>query len=267
MPVFFDQMNREVLISETPQRIVSLVPSQTELLFDLGLEDRIVGVTKFCIHPKQKCKTKTVIGGTKNFRFETIDKLNPDLILGNKEENYQEGIEKLAAKYPVWMSDIFSVADALEMIGSVGTITGTSEKSSEIRTKIQQGFEKLKNSENRQLMRVLYLIWKEPYMAVGKKTFIDEVLQKCFFENVLELDRYPTLELNEISNLKPDLIFLSSEPFPFKEKHKAPFQAVCPTAETHIVDGEMFSWYGSRLVQAVDYLIELNNKLGNKNSN
>ncbi|WP_342626401.1 helical backbone metal receptor [Belliella baltica] len=117
MPIYTDQLKRKVTIAESPKRIISLVPSQTELLVDLGLGDRIVGVTKFCVHPEGFKEKKQIIGGTKNFHFDKIDQLEPDLIIGNKEENYQEGIEKLAEKYPVWMSDIFDLSDAMEILG------------------------------------------------------------------------------------------------------------------------------------------------------
>ena len=95
---FTDQLNRNIFIPNPPKRIISLVPSQTELLVDLGLEDRIVGVTKFCVHPRDLREKKTIVGGTKNYRFEVIDSLQPDLIIGNKEENDKEGIEILASK-------------------------------------------------------------------------------------------------------------------------------------------------------------------------
>src|SRR6267154_5849608 len=120
----FDQLGSSVAFNFPPQRIISLVPSQTELLFDLGLGEQVVGITKFCIHPKDWSTVKTKIGGTKKFQFDTIDALQPDLILGNKEENYEAGIHLLAAKYPVWMSDIASWESAMEMILSLGDLTG-----------------------------------------------------------------------------------------------------------------------------------------------
>src|SRR5690606_36101517 len=110
---YIDQLKRSISISHPPQRIISLVPSQTELLVDLGLEEKIVGVTKFCIHPKDLRKRKSIVGGTKNYRMEVIESLKPDLIIGNKEENDQSGIEDLMRKYPVWMSDIYTVEDNL----------------------------------------------------------------------------------------------------------------------------------------------------------
>lgn len=226
-----------------------MVPSQTELLVDLGLWDRIVGVTKFCVHPKGLKKEKTVIGGTKNFHFDKIESLQPDLIIGNKEENYQEGIEKLAEKFPVWMSDIYTLEDAYRMILGIGELTDTFSKANEIVSQIKHGLEKefkLKGS-------AVYLIWKDPLIAVGSNTFIDSMLEKAGFKNLINQSRYPEIDLEEIVKLNPEFLLLSSEPFPFKEKHILFFQEKLPKTKIKIVDGEMFSWYGSRLLFAGKY--------------
>ena len=247
--MFTDQLNRSILLENIPQRIISLVPSQTELLVDLGLGDRIVGLTKFCVHPKGFKQSKTIVGGTKNFHFDKIDELKPDLIIGNKEENFQEGIEALAEKYPVWMSDILNLEDAFAMMRGIGEITGTFSKAEELVAKIQNDLKidiAYKGS-------ALYLIWKDPIMVAGKNTFIDAMLHKAGFRNLMEVSRYPEVGLEEINSLKPDFLLLSSEPFPFKEKHIAEFQKLFPDARIHIVDGEIFSWYGSRLKYAAEY--------------
>ncbi|UII34842.1 helical backbone metal receptor [Fulvivirga ulvae] len=250
----YDQMGCEVTIPRNP-RIISLVPSQTELLFDLGLNEQIIGVTKFCVHPSSLVKEKIKIGGTKKFNFAKIDNLQPDLIIGNKEENYKEGIEKLREKYPVWMSDIATFEDALEMIVSLGKITGTESKAVEIQGRIVDGFRELKKQTPK---KVLYFIWQNPYIVVGGNTFINEMIVKLGLRNLAAgLDRYPELTWDEIASLQPDLILLSSEPFPFKDKHINKFQSICPSAEIRIVDGEMFSWYGSRLIEAVGYFNQL----------
>ncbi len=116
MPIFTDQTGREVSIPSHPQRIISLVPSQTELLFDLGLEEQVAGITKFCVHPEKWFRSKTRIGGTKNIKSALIHQLQPDLIIANKEENVKEQVEELAAHYPVWVSDIHDLQSALDMI-------------------------------------------------------------------------------------------------------------------------------------------------------
>ena len=242
-------------MASSPQRIISLVPSQTELLFDLGLADKIVGITKFCIHPAVLRKTKTVIGGTKNFNFERIDQLKPDLIIGNKEENYKEGIERLQEKYKVWMSDIFTLDDALHMIASIGKLTHTSEKAEEILQRIRTAFQAIQPLSCK---KVAYFIWRNPFMAVGAHTFIHDMLNRCGFDNVFStLSRYPLISEEMLAEARPEYIFLSSEPYPFSGKHFTEFNQICPDAKIKIIDGEMFSWYGSRLIQSASYFQEL----------
>lgn len=249
----YDQMGYEVKIPSNP-RIISLVPSQTELLFDLGVEAHICGLTKFCVHPADKVKEKPIIGGTKKFRFDTIDALNPNLIIGNKEENYQEGIDKLKEKYPVWMSDISTRAEALDMIRQVGTLCDQSKKANELADQIHWKFQKL---QKQQPLRVLYFIWQKPYMIAGTGTFIDDMLQTIGLNNVAPQPRYPEVSLQDINALQPDVILLASEPYPFKDKHKLLFKEAFPKVRVKLVDGEMFSWYGSRLLKAIDYFNQL----------
>lgn len=246
-------MQRTVEINSTVSRIVSLVPSQTELLVDLGLTDRLAGITKFCIHPPELRKTHPVIGGTKNVKTDFVKTLSPDLIIGNKEENNQADIEVLEQLFPTWMSDIFNLEDALEMIGKIGEITGTSEKAAEIISKIRANFSTL-DSIPKKRGTVLYLIWKNPYIAAGKNTFIDSMLAVLGFENAMTADRYPEVDLKE---LNPQFVFLSSEPYPFKEKHLEELREQFPASRIVLVDGEFFSWYGSRLIQAPEYFKSL----------
>jgi ABC-type Fe3+-hydroxamate transport system substrate-binding protein len=257
MKEFVDQMNTTIRLSGVPRRIVSLVPSQTELLFHLGLGDRVVGITKFCIHPIEWYNTKSRVGGTKDVDFEKVKSLNPDLIIGNKEENERSNIEDLKSIAPVWMSDIFTLEDALEMILKLGKLVGAEKKSIEISSKIQTNFEyfEVKKSKFNKRPSVLYLIWKKPYIAVGKNTFIDNMLSRCGFENSITEERYP--EINFETTNEPDFIFLSSEPYPFKENHISELQMVFPKAKISLVDGEMFSWYGSRLIEAPKYFESL----------
>ncbi len=238
-----------------PRRIISLVPSQTELLFDLGLGTRVVGVTKFCIHPARALSGVTKVGGTKQFRFDVIDRLQPDLVLGNKEENYREGIERLAAQYPVWMSDIYTLADALSMIRKVGELTGTLGKAASLAEIIDKGFAGMVPAPP---VRVAYFIWRNPWMVAGSQTFIDALLKHCGLTNVFgHLRRYPTVPEAQLQDAQPDFLLLSSEPYPFGEKHREELQQSCPGSKVLLVDGEMFSWYGSRLVQSPAYLTSL----------
>ena len=241
-----DQLGRNVKLISLPKKIISTVPSQTELLFDLGLDDRIIGVTWFCIHPKEKCKTKAQIGGTKNLKIDKIRELQPDLIIANKEENEQSQIEELAKEFPVWISDIKTLEDSLEMIASIGQITNTNSKVLEIKTKIDSIFLNLPQSPP---LRTVYLIWRNPWMSIGKDTFIHDMLTRCGLKNACaEMSRYPELSADDLKTLNPDLILLSSEPYPFKEKHIEELQQLLPNARIQLVDGENYSWYGTRLL-------------------
>jgi ABC-type Fe3+-hydroxamate transport system substrate-binding protein len=262
MKEYKDQMNQTIRLSASPRRIVSLVPSQTELLYDLGLDEEIIGITKFCIHPKEWFKSKTRVGGTKDISLAKVSKLNPDLLIGNKEENEKENIESLNSQYPVWMSDIYTLRDALEMIVQIGELVGKSEKAIEISTSIKNSFDQF-NTENSTRFgnspTVLYLIWRNPYLSAGKNTFIDSILSECGFSNFMKEERYP--EINLDSKDSPDYIFLSSEPYPFKDKHIKELSLNYPNSKILLVDGEMFSWYGSRLLKATDYFKQLMKEL------
>ena len=251
-----DQMGRRVAVPFPPQRIVSLVPSQTELLFDLGLGGKVVGVTKFCIHPANARAKATVIGGTKNFDFEKIAALEPDLIIGNKEENYQAGIEQLAANFPVWLSDISTLPEALDMIRRVGFISGAKGKSETMATEIKASFAALATTQP--IISAAYFIWRKPYMVAANGTFIDDMLLRAGFGNVFAGQaRYPEISAEQLAAAAPQRILLSSEPYPFNEKHLAEFQVICPAAKIEIVDGELFSWYGSRLRKSAAYFSQL----------
>lgn len=255
---YVDQLNRTVFLAQTPQRIVSLVPSQTELLCDLGLGEKVVGQTIFCIHPQAAFKKATKIGGTKKLQLDRIRRLNPDLIIANKEENDQGQIEALAQDFPVWISDIITLDDALDMMKSIGMMTETSSIAAQMIAEIQAGFTQF-TTPNPAPKKVLYLIWNNPVMAVGQNTFINSVLNCAGFLNVIasQYSRYPEITEAEIQALQPDFIFLSSEPFPFNKSHESYFQSLCPKAKILKTDGELMSWYGSRLLKTPPYLKSL----------
>ncbi len=254
MSVYIDQLNRKVNLDAPPKRIVSLVPSQTELLADLGLSDKLAGITKYCIYPPDIYLSTPHIGGTKNFNIERIKTLKPDLIIGNKEENTKKLIDELEEEFPVWMSDVSDLHEAMEMIYCVGSITGTLEKAEEIIKNIHTDFEKLRQTHTAKKPKALYLIWRKPYISVGANTFIHDMMERCGFHNVLvNKTRYPELSAADIKSLNPEIILLSTEPYPFREKHFNEFKAICPKAKFVLAEGEYFSWYGSRLVNACSY--------------
>ena len=257
---FTDQIGNYFSLSSFPEKIVSIVPSQTELLSDLGLDEEVTGITKYCVHPKSWRETKTIIGGTKKLDLEEINKLSPDLIIANKEENEKKQVEELQKLFPVWTSDIKNLEDALKMIEEVGKMTGKENRALEIQNDIREQFSlfKLQTSGLHPFTsNVLYLIWKKPYICAGNDTFINHLLSVCGWNNAVHTPRYPEITADKIQLLNPDYIFLSSEPYPFKQKHIEEFQTICPNARTILVDGEMFSWYGSRLLYAPSYFERL----------
>ena len=255
MPIYIDQMNRAVDIPFTPKKIISIVPSQTELLFDLGLGEEIIGITKFCVHPIDKIKRKPKIGGTKALNIKLIKELKPDLIIGNKEENEKDQIEELMQYFPVWMSDISDLGSAVDMIQKVGQLVDRQQKANLITSTISTSFDDL-NIKSPSL-KVAYLIWRKPYIVAGKGTFIDDMLKRCGLRNAFEQERYPEVFPGQIVDADPDLVFLSSEPYPFTDRHITEFQALVPHAKIQLVDGELFSWYGSKLLQAPEYFKQL----------
>ena len=248
-----------------PKRIISLVPSQTELLYDLGLTDEVVGITKFCVHPKEWFRNKKRVGGTKTVHIDVVKSLQPDLIIANKEENTKEQIEELSGLYPVWISNIQTIEDGLQMIRQVGEIVGREDIASQLVKEIRDGFELLQTSNNTQSKRVAYFIWRKPWMAAGGDTFINDMIEKVGWQNVFsDKMRYPEIALEELRDKAVDMVLLSSEPYPFKEVHIAEIKSMLPEAEVMLVDGEMFSWYGSRMKEAVGYLTRLSQNLKNK---
>jgi ABC-type Fe3+-hydroxamate transport system substrate-binding protein len=246
-----DQLQRRLEVPFPPQRIVSLVPSQTELLHYLGLEERVVGITRFCEHPAAWYRNKPRVGGTKQVNLDRIKALQPDLIIGNKEENDREQIELLAQIYPVWLSDIKTLSDALDMIQQVGQLTDTDEQAGYLVGKIRAAFAEYRPQGT---IRTAYFIWRKPWMVAAADTFIHEMMREAGMHNVFShKQRYPEISLDELIALEPARVLLSSEPYPFKEKHIKEIQSACPKAQIKLVDGALFSWYGSRLLLAPAY--------------
>lgn len=260
-----DQIGRVLQISKAPLRIVSLVPSQTELLYDLGLEDSIVGITKFCIHPIQAKQTKKIIGGTKNINIDKIKELHPDIILCNKEENTKDIVEACEKICITHVSDIFTLSDSKQLISAYGILFN---RKAEATSMIEELNFKLNDFqsyiEEKPRLKVAYFIWRNPWMVAANDTFINHLLELNRYENVYKSkERYPEVELENIqSENNLDLVFLSSEPYPFKEEHALEIKQCVNQVKTVFVDGEMFSWYGSRLLKAFDYFKDLRERIG-----
>lgn len=268
MALFTDQTGNTISLTTAPKRIVSLVPSQTELLADLGLENEVVGITKFCIHPNEWFRNKPRIGGTKDVKADRVAALSPDLIIANKEENVKEQVKALQNIAPVWVSDINTLEQAYEMIKQIGVITQKETAAAAIIQQTEDGFNQLEQQALKtDIKSCVYLIWKDPYMTIGTDTFIHDILTRSGFINLYAAaKRYPETTVETIQSLSPELVFLSSEPYPFAEKHITALKNVLPGTRIELVDGEMFSWYGSRLMQAPAYLCGLLNRINSSST-
>ena len=265
MQVYTDQTGRSVTLSSIPKRIISLVPSQTELLFDLGLNEEVVGITKFCIHPANWFYTKTRVGGTKSLHVNIINELEPDLVIANKEENVKEQIEELAVRYPLWISDVHNLESACDMITKIGSMTSRDVQAESIIKKIETKFSQLIIPASRPL--AAYLIWNDPYMTAGCDTFIHSMMEAAGLQNAFsDHTRYPETSIEQMKEKNLDLLLLSSEPFPFKQKHVDELRSTLvdiasKRPQIELVDGQIFSWYGSRLQYAPAYFEKLQMKL------
>jgi len=245
---------------QPPKRIVSLVPSQTELLSYLGLDKEVIGITKFCVHPKEWFTNKQRVGGTKALHIPLIKKLQPDLIIANKEENVKAQVEELAKEFPVWVTDVNNLEESLRMIKDVGELTYKATKAETLIPEIKTRFSQLPTTNHK--LQTAYLIWQDPYMTVGGDTFINDMMKRCGLQNIFaDKKRYPEITIDQLSTDDCKLILLSSEPYPFQQKHVEELEKQLPGKKIILVDGEMFSWYGSRLLKAAKYLKALSETL------
>jgi ABC-type Fe3+-hydroxamate transport system substrate-binding protein len=240
------------------------VPSQTELLHNLGLKEEVIAITKFCVHPDSWFRTKERIGGTKTVNLAKIKSLNPDLVIANKEENVKEQIEAIQQISPVYISDVNTLEDAIEMIEDLGQLLNRDKEALLLIQTIQSEFNKL-TITGQQLLKTAYIIWRDPYMLAGGDTFISHMLSYAGFINVFKhKERYPTVTIQQIAGSSCDVLMLSSEPYPFKQDHLNELKVLLPHTKIILVDGEMFSWYGSRLQLAPAYFLKLQQQLISK---
>lgn len=235
-----------------PKRIVSLVPSLTEFLLELGFEKRVVGRTLYCERPVDLVESITVVGGTKKISVKKVLELKPDLVLAQKEENDRAQVEEIAQTIPCVVSEIDSVDSFISYVADFASLFDEPQ--------IQEFYSEIMNlrdqcqKSDRKYSRCLYFIWKEPWMVAGKGTYIDSVMNLAGFENAVSDSRYPVLSWEEIEELNPDLILLSSEPYSFDESHMQCFQSKFSQARIELVDGRLFSWYGTATLEFIKFL-------------
>jgi ABC-type Fe3+-hydroxamate transport system substrate-binding protein len=244
-------------------RIVSLCPSLTELVFDLGLGDSLVGLTKFCVRPADRVRGIEKVGGTKTPRIERIAELAPDLVLLNEEENRLEDAEALqTAGLVCHVSFPKTAIETAEMVRSIGEAVEQAEEAERIAKAIEQAARRAREeSEGLPPIRYAYLIWREPLMSVSGDTFISDLLRLAGGENAFadRPKRYPVVEARDLAAAGLQAVLLSTEPFPFQEKHINELSRQTGLAPEifHIVDGEMLSWHGSRTPAGIDYAVQV----------
>lgn len=248
-----DHLGREVTFSYPPKKIISFAPAITDTMFHLGLDREVVGRTRFCIYPKGKVEKAVNVGGTKDYKIERVKNLEPDLIIVEKEENTREMVEELEKYYPVYCFEVQNVNDALQMITDLGDITDRKDRALTLRQKIIEAFDTLPKLFSGK--RAAYVIWQNPYMVVGKNTYINSVLETIGLTNPFteKEGRYPEVTEEDFRNAQLDYIFLATEPYPFRDEHVKQFNEIKPEANTQLIDGEMF-WYGVKMLEAVPYL-------------
>lgn len=261
---YTDSLNRAIDLPKTPKRIVCLVPSLTELLHDMGLERQIVGITKFCVHPVNYLSTKTLVGGTKKVKFQVIRDLQPDFILCSKEENTEEIVLELERMAPVYVSDVNSFDDAIDLIKELGLILNKRTQSEHIVDKIKfrlKAFQK--NIKDSPIIKVAYFIWANPWMVAGNNTFINDMLRICRFENIYaSKERYPEISIDNMPlREKRDVLLFSSEPYDFSDEEVYEVLQENGKILTVFVDGQYFSWYGSRLIKAFEHFKQIREKI------
>ncbi|MCF8218463.1 MAG: helical backbone metal receptor [Bacteroidales bacterium] len=255
--VFTDDLREDIQLEAVPQRIVSLCPSVTETLVKLGLKEELAGRTSYCYRPVGEIEDVEKIGGPKELDFQAIETAKPDLIFAVKEENDRNQIQKLRENYPVFVFDVNTYAEALDMIIRIGEMTEKQEKAVELSDQIDKAFAQIPQLEVPRTF--LYLVWKDPLMAAGKRTFINSVLSSHGFINCMDpfIQRYVTLNIEVFKKLKFEVAFLPSEPMEFNEEDKKDILAFFPEADVRLVDGESFSWFGYRMLHAAEYLTKL----------
>ena len=238
-------------------RIVSLCPSLTELVFDIGLGDSLVARTKFCVHPQPQVEAIEKVGGTKNPKIARIVELAPDIVLMNEEENRIEDAGALsAAGVNCHTSMPRTIAETAAMVRSIGAALGRSQQGDVIARDIEtRGAEVAARAH--EPVRYAYLIWREPWMTVNNDTFVHALLANAGGVNVFGTmpDRYPTVTLEQIREASPDVVLLSTEPFPFAERHieELAGKTGIPRERIVVVDGELLSWHGSRTPRGIVY--------------
>lgn len=253
-----DALGHTIDLQRPPRRIVSLVPSITEALFAFGLGKRIVGVTKFCVEPKDEVTDVPKVGGTKNLDATAVKKLKPELVVANAEENEKADIESLVAEgLPVFVTYPRTVAHATAMMRTLAEMTDTVDVASPIVAGIEAeaALARAANKENRR-RRVFCPIWRNPWMTIGPDTYMHDFLSNCGLDNVYgdSNERYPEIALEDAAERQPEIVILPDEPYRFSRRHVPEVTEGIPAvgeSRIYLVDGKDICWHGPRIAGAL----------------
>lgn len=265
MLVVKDQLGREHRFEQVPTRIVSLVPAVTETLFDLGLEDELVGITSACMHPYHLRVTKENVGEPQAIEVEQLKLLLPDIIIASPRENSLETIERLRAVSTVWLVDVRTMEQNIQLIELLGQLFNKRTEARKWVDKIHFGQRDLMDFvRDKSSFKVAYFVGKDPFVVAGEGTLTQELLALNKFENVYatRVEPYPEVEIRKIRiQGDPELVFLPSLPYAFQEEDAFEIGRFTHHGKTIFVEGEMFSWYGTRIAKAFDYFKQIHNRL------
>lgn len=257
LPPFVDARGVPVSLPAPPRRIVSLVPSTTETLFELGVGDRVVGVTRFCVHPRDALAGRVRVGGTKDLELDRLAALDPDLIVANAEENSREMFAAIEGRWPLWVAFPRSVDEAVADLCTLGALVGEPARGAALAGAVTAARHALPKAAR---WTYVYLIWRKPWFVASADTFITAMLAEVGGHNLIsaESGRYPELTLDALRALDADRVLLSSEPFPFAERHVEELvEAGFSREKLRLVDGEACSWHGARMARSLAELAAL----------
>ncbi len=253
-----DDRGRVLDLAQPPRRVVSLVPSSTETLVHLVGRERVVGVTRFCTHPDPWVRAQPKVGGTKDVALDRVLALAPDLVVANAEENTASIVDELDPHVPVYVAFPRSVDDAVDDLARLGQLLGADAQAAAWVAEIRAARAALAGVKRP--FTYAYLIWRGPWMSLNDDTFIAAMLAQAGGTNALGAhgDRYPTLTAQDLVDADPDVVLLSSEPFPFRSSHAQ--ELVAETGwdadRVRFVDGELCSWHGVRIAAGLHWLRE-----------
>ncbi len=257
-----DALERPIVLERPPRRIISLVPSITEALFAFGLGDRIVGLTRFCVEPREAAAGKTKVGGTKNPDLARIMALEPDLVVANAEENRRQDIERLAAAgIAVFVTYPRTVRQAIGMMRDLAQLTGAEDAAQPLIGAAEAELARAAGANRaRGALRVFCPIWR-PWMTIGPDTYMHDFIAACGGANVFagSDERYPATDLDEVARLAPDVILLPDEPYRFSARHVPEIKTYreIPAVRDdriYLVEGKHLCWYGPRIAASLRFI-------------